>query len=87
MVKTVSLVLDEQDLFRADGTGLSSGVRYKFFENGTPFSYLEQRKQTLIGLGGAPDQVLTYYILLVIDGVGNVTVDIFDVNLECNPGE
>jgi hypothetical protein len=89
----------ERDLFKADGIGQSSGARYKLREkghvnesfgpnpDGTPFSYLERRSQRLIGLDGVPDQRVTYYIQLVIDGAGNVTADIFNVNLECDPGE
>jgi len=86
----------EQDALKGDGTGDTSGAQYKFMErahidtslgpnpDGTPFSYLEQRRQRLIGLGSTPDQFITYYIQLVIDGAGNVTVDIFDFNVECN---
>jgi hypothetical protein len=86
----------ELDALSGGGTGDMSGAQYKFMErahidtslgpnpDGTPFSYLEKRRQRLIGLGGVPDQFITYYINLVIDGAGNITVDVFDFNVECN---
>jgi hypothetical protein len=89
-----TLGFKEHDLFRGDGTG-TSGAQYMYHEiahideslgpnpDGTPFSYLERRKQRLVGLGDTPDQFITFYIQLVIDGAGNVTVDIFNVNIEC----
>lgn len=91
-----TLEVKEQDALRGGGTGDTSGAQYKFMElahidtslgpnpDGTPFSYLERRRQRLIGLGSTPDQFITYYIQLVINGAGNVTVDTFDFNIECN---
>lgn len=87
--------LRERDNFTGDGTD-ASGSQYHFFElahidtsvgpnpDNTPFSYSERRRQTLIGMGGVPNQVITFNVLLVIDGSGNVTVDIFDFQLECH---
>jgi hypothetical protein len=85
----------ETDHANGEGTG-TSGSQYTFDEighvnesfgpnpDGTPFSYSERRKSTLKGVGGVPDQRVTFTILLIIDGSGNVTTDIFDFKLECN---
>jgi len=75
-----TLDLKELDAFTGDGTGSTSGAQYKLMEHahidesvgpnldGTPFSYLERRTQRLIGLGGVPDQFITFYIHLVLRG-------------------
>jgi hypothetical protein len=90
-----TLQLKERDAFTGEGTS-TSGAQYTLNEDahfsesigpnpdGTPFSFTQRSKQTLHGVGGIPDQRITFDIELVIDGAGNVTVDIFNFNLDCN---
>ena len=90
-----TMEIKEKDHFSGDGLD-ASGSRYTFKEDahinqsigpnpdGTPFSYMERRKQKLKGVGGTPDQRITYDIRLIIEGDGTVTVDIFNVQIECN---
>lgn len=73
-----------------------SGAPYKFDEigridnfigpnpDGTPFHYIEHRRQKLKGLNGVPDQFITLDIQLVIDGDGNVIADIQNFSLVCH---
>jgi hypothetical protein len=93
-IQNGTVQVKEIDFMGGTGTG-SAGSKYVYGEtakinistganpDGTPFSYTERRPQVLVGIG-VPDQIITYNIRLVIDAIGNVTTDIFDIKLICH---